>query len=334
MNMISIGDLARSVMLQRHTTEARANMNALLGTLSSGVHQDLGKSVGGDFTLLASIEASLSRLSGWEANARLLDARLTAQQAALQGIDATASDVTSKLLVAVSAQSVTGLTTSGASALAGFSTVVWLLNTRMGEEFVFSGQASDSPSLIAPEAILAQLTTEIAGAVTADEIVLRVEHWFSSPAGFAALAYRGGAEKTGVGLSEGTRVSSGPTALDPGLRKTLEGMALGALLGSGALAGQHQGRSALAQFTAEKLISGQVPRTDLSAMVGIGEQSLREALVRQGAEKSGLEIARAGIVSADPYETALELREAEARLESVYTLTARLSRLTLVEYLR
>ena len=58
------------------------------------------------------------------------------------------------------------------------------------------------------------------------------------------------------------------------------------------------------------------------------------ASARNGAETSALEIARTDILAIDPYRTATELQSTETRLETLYTLTARLSRLSLSEYLR
>ena len=46
-----------------------------------------------------------------------------------------------------------------------------------------------------------------------------------------------------------------------------------------------------------------------------------------------LGLATARLASADPYEAATALTDAEARLEKLYALTARLSRLSLMDYL-
>ena len=40
------------------------------------------------------------------------------------------------------------------------------------------------------------------------------------------------------------------------------------------------------------------------------------------------------IVAADPYQTAVDLEAAQLQLESLFTITARLSRLTLTEFIR
>jgi flagellar hook-associated protein 3 FlgL len=69
---------------------------------------------------------------------------------------------------------------------------------------------------------------------------------------------------------------------------------------------------------------------------GIGSQEARTeaARVRNEAELAALKIARSDLYSADPYETATHLQLVQAQLESVYTMTARLARLSLSEYLK
>ena len=72
---------------------------------------------------------------------------------------------------------------------------------------------------------------------------------------------------------------------------------------------------------------------EIRAMVGGFEGQIEGARARNGAEISALQIARSEIVRVDPYEAATELQAVETQLESLYAITARLSRLSLVDYL-
>jgi flagellar hook-associated protein 3 FlgL len=47
-----------------------------------------------------------------------------------------------------------------------------------------------------------------------------------------------------------------------------------------------------------------------------------------------LEIARADLVAIDPFEAATRMEAAQTQLETLYSVTARLSRLSLVDFLR
>lgn len=56
--------------------------------------------------------------------------------------------------------------------------------------------------------------------------------------------------------------------------------------------------------------------------------------MRLSAQRTSLEIAQNELSSADPYDTVMRLEETQFRLESLYTITARLSELSLVGFLR
>ena len=69
------------------------------------------------------------------------------------------------------------------------------------------------------------------------------------------------------------------------------------------------------------------------ARTGTLEGRLDRALEEVDAARLGAERERDALIGADPYETGTRLQDEAARLESIYTLTARLSRLRLTDYL-
>ena len=66
----------------------------------------------------------------------------------------------------------------------------------------------------------------------------------------------------------------------------------------------------------------------------MAEAQIDAAQARNANESFALQIARNDLVSADPYETASKLQETEAQLEMIYTITARMTRLSLLDYMR
>ncbi len=72
----------------------------------------------------------------------------------------------------------------------------------------------------------------------------------------------------------------------------------------------------------------------LRARVGTAEAAIERAAVRNGAEATQLEIARNRIIAVDPFRAATELQSLEVQLETLFTITARLSRLKLTDFLR
>ena len=84
----------------------------------------------------------------------------------------------------------------------------------------------------------------------------------------------------------------------------------------------------------DELLEGATQITYLRGELGQTEEAIEIAETRANAQLSALQISRSDLLSADPFETATALEDATTRLESLYTITARLSRLSLTDFLR
>ena len=73
---------------------------------------------------------------------------------------------------------------------------------------------------------------------------------------------------------------------------------------------------------------------DVQARLGVAEERIEIASVRVEAERSTLERALNDIVARDPYEAAAEFQALQIQLETVFGVTARLSSLSLNNFLR
>jgi flagellar hook-associated protein 3 FlgL len=122
--------------------------------------------------------------------------------------------------------------------------------------------------------------------------------------------------------------------MDQSLRDTLAGFAMAALIDRGVLAGDATERGGLAQQAGQQLVSTEDARTTLEARIGTVEAQIEAARTRNSAEETSLGILRSDIGSVDPYEAATRLQTIQSQLESLYLVTARVSRLSLTEYLR
>jgi flagellar hook-associated protein 3 FlgL len=109
---------------------------------------------------------------------------------------------------------------------------------------------------------------------------------------------------------------------------------MAALLDRGILAGNAGERARLAERAGRELLSSEDARIMLAARIGSVEAQIEAARTRNGAEETALGILRSDIGSVDPYEAATRLEAASSQLESLYLVTARVSRLSLVEFLR
>ena len=117
-------------------------------------------------------------------------------------------------------------------------------------------------------------------------------------------------------------------------RHIRKGLAMGALVGEGALIADRIEQSALARTAGEQMLGSAGGLAYLRAGIGMVEARIDEAATRNSAEFGSLQMAITAIISVDPYQAASALQETQHQLETLYTITARLSNLRLMDFLR
>ncbi|MFC3181823.1 flagellin [Cypionkella sinensis] len=334
MAAISLGDMARSFMLRRHTVDLKQELQRLSNEVATGRVSDTAAHVSGDLTPITGIDASLARLKGYGAVTSEAGIFAGAMQTALGTVDALASDLGNALLSTSTGGSAALVDATGKDAEQRLETALSVLNTRFGDRSLFAGTMTTTAAVVDSDTFLTALTAAVSGAVSAQDVETAVNTWFDDPAGYDALAYLGGDPLAAVAIAPGEDARLDVTAKDPALRDTIKALAMAALLNRGVLAGESTGRQDLARRAGLNLLENKTDRTNLAARLGMAEAQIDAATTRNSNEISALQVARNGITEADPYETATRLDETEAQLEKIYALTARLSRLSLLDYLR
>jgi flagellar hook-associated protein 3 FlgL len=333
MTRISVGDASLTNILARQGAELRSQVQRASQEVATGKHADIGKALRGDVSPLLAIDASLSRLQAYTSTATDAAFQVAAQQGAIAGLSSLAGGITMTLLGSRDFTTPAQLNTVAADARGRLGSVIGLLNTQVAGRAVFSGDATDTAPLGSADDLLAALQTAAAGATTAGQVAAAVTTWFADPLGYEVF-YQGGASLSAAPIAPGEAADISTTALDPAIRDTLAGFALAALIDRGVLTGNLEERARLAQTAGQKLHTTEDARITLAARIGAVEAQVETARTRNGAEETALGILRSDIGSVDPYEAATRLETVRAQLESLYLVTARVSRLSLVEYLR
>ena len=332
MTRISLGDASMTNILARQGADLRAQVSRASQEVTTGRHTDIGQALRGDYSPLLAVDASLARLQSYASTTTEAASLTAAQQAALGSIGAHVSEATGVLLRARDFTTAAQVDTLAADLHNKLAGVMGLLNTQVAGRSVFAGVATDTAPLGQTEDLLTALATVAAGATTAGQVVSAVTTWFSDPGGFQAF-YQGGTPLSPVAIAPGESADLSTTALVPAIRDTLAGFAMAALLDRGVLAGLHDERATLAQRSGKALLSSTEGRIGLSARIGTVEAQVEDARTRNSAEATALGILRSDTGSVDPYEASTRLENARAQLESLYLVTARVSRLSLVEFL-
>lgn len=333
MTLTSYGDLAQSMLLRRHQAALKSEMTTLSTEVSTGRTSDTARHLGGNLTSLTAIDASLARIKAYRTVSS--QAALIAQtmQTSLSTLGDLATGLGPTLLTVGTLSGQQSLDAVAAEGRQAFASAISALNVRVADRSVFAGVETTGAATAKADDILAALTTATAGATTAAGVAAAIGAWFDDPAGYAASAYLGGAGRGAVSIAAGEAVSLNTTATDPAIAEVLKGLAMAALLDLGALAGNDTERAALATAAGEQLAEAENDRAHLAARIGTVEAHIAAGTARNEAEYTALSVARTGLIAVDPYEVSTRLEEAETQLQLLYAVTARMTRLTLADYL-
>lgn len=334
MVQIRYGDLAQTLLLANTTSTAKSAITRLQQEVTTGVSSDTVRHLSGNLGQINAVDTSLARLSAFKTATNELGSLATAAQTALGTITEFGDDARSALLISVGTASVAQVDSGALAARTALEGVISTLNSSFGERSLFAGTRLSGPAVADFATMMSTLQTVVAPATSAADAAALVTNWFDDPAGYAGTAYLGGPAVDEVSIAEGESATVSLIADDTAIRDYLKGLAMGALLDRGLFAGQPETRRDLAGLAGKTMLSAQSGMTYLSADLGVTEARIANSATRNSTEITALGLARADLVGVDSYEASTQLTAAEEKLQLLYALTARLSNLSLVEYLR
>lgn len=331
----SFGDRAQTYMLSRQNAELKTHLNRLTLELSSGRVEDTSKAVRGDFTNLNEIEEAATALTAYKTTNAEAALFVDNAQTVLTFIQDLTVQAAPALLLASNTENNDLVTVTAGDAKQKLEAVVSALNTQTSGRALFSGTATDQAAIASVDDMIADITPLLAAETTAAGVMTIIDSWFDDVGGgFETMGYTGSDTtlapfKVGPGREAKFEI----TGSNPGIRGALKGLMLGALVSEGTLTNYPDERSLLLQTAGETLLTNENAISALRASTGTAEAHIEEMKVQNETELQGLDIVRSNMLGTDPYTTATELEAVQIQLETLYTITARLSRLNLVDFL-
>lgn len=332
MVLTSYGDRGHLLLTQRLVADLRGRADRAAAEMTTGTRQDLRAPASADLGHLLSLRRDQRLLDSYRLATTEAATRAEAVQAALQTIADTAPSVASNLTLTATAAQPAQMATAAGAARAAFAAAVSTLNSSAGGVSLFSGVLSDRPALIDGEAMLAALGAATAGETTISGLADAVAAWFGPGGGYESTAFRGDPTPTASRIAEGESLSLPVTALDPAIRATLGGLALAAL--SGQLAANPAAQAATLTRAGEQLHSSQSALIELQADLGLAQARIDARAVEAAARQTSLALAEQKLTGVDPFAAATAFEEAATRLDTVFAVTARMSKLSLLEHIR
>ncbi|MEY8098718.1 flagellin [Falsihalocynthiibacter sp. S25ZX9] len=332
----SFGDQARTFMLSRQNAQLKTEMDRLSLELSSGRVADTSKAVRGDFTGLSEIEEAAASLGAYKTANSEAALFVENAQSVLGFIQGLTGEAAPALLMASNTNNNELVDATTSDTKQKFESVVSALNTQTTGRALFSGRATDTAALASVDDMLADLTPLLATETTAAGALTVIDSWFDDAGGgFETIGYTGSQTTLSpFKIGPGREAHFEITAADPGIRGVLKGLAIAALISEGTMSAFASERQILLQSAGEALLSNENEISGLRAATGTAEAHIDEMRVQNETEIHALDLARTRVLGADPYTAATELEAVQIQLETLYTVTARLSRLNLVDFLR
>lgn len=338
MTLNSIGDQARAYALTVATNRTKMTLATLTEELASGMVADLGQRLGGNTRALNEIEGRIGLTRQLNQNASEAAIRLQAVQDMFEGIRSSTSDLGIGLSSDMFVEGSLLVGTALAQAVDAFDMTISRLNGTNSNRHLMSGDASGTVPLADSSQIMDQLVAITVGLTTADDVAQAIADWFDAPAGgggFLDNAYFGGLGAVQrIPVGGGMSVEMATTAASPAIRDLLKGLATAAIVDRGVLTGDQAERGRLLILGGNRLTAADSAVLSEMGRIGVAQQAVEQAQVTNGAVLNTLERARGDLLRADPLETTAALSEVTAQLDTIYAVTARLSKLKLVDYLR
>ncbi|MBB1490252.1 flagellar hook protein [Paracoccus sp. MC1854] len=326
----SVGDLSRSVLLRQANAHLKSRLLTLTQEAATGLRSDVPAALNGQMGPLAQLQDRLLSLQAHEQAAALARSEMDGLQGAMEAMQKLGAG----LLPAGNMADATNLGIRVMEARQDFHSAARLLNVSVAGRHVLSGTAVDTPPLSGPADMLAGARAQVAGLTDPAQIAAALDTWFAAPpgaGGFADAHFHGNTKAREVPVAPGETIRLEHNALDPAFRDLLKGLALGALATDLGLSGAQS--AGLLDEAGRRVAAATTALTLQRADLGFQEAALERAAARSAAETTALSLARSDMLSADPYETATALNQAETGLQNLYALTSRLSRLSLTDYL-
>lgn len=333
MSDFSVGDLAQLFLMKRQNAVLKQNISDLMNELTTGLATDKAKHLTGDFAPLASLQTSLAQMAGYASINAQASMMSDAMQLTLDTINAQAGSVSQTLLMAGNGTAASSLSTIGFDTEQAFRTAMSALNTRFGDRSLFAGQATNQPAVADADTVLADLQGLTAGAQTVQEVTDALDAYFADGGTFDTTIYQGGPALAAMKVAPDEIANLDIRATDPALKETLKGLAMGALIAQGVFGGNPTTQGQLAMAAGQSLLASQTARAQLAAHLGTVQARIGDADTRNQTQITALKVAQSKMLSVDQYEATSELQSAQAQLEALYTITARMAGMTLTDYL-
>lgn len=326
MDRLTIPSSMISAKLSQNVADLRARINDVSSEAVTGKRSDLTEHLSGRIGDAMLSQKALQDINGDRGTLALREARLDMVQRSLAGVQESSDGLSARLLSAVGIGNDAEVTAVSRDAESALEQAFTSLNARHGERFLFAGDATSTQPFGDPEALLSDVRQIAIDATDTADFEARLDAYFDDPAGgWQQNIYQGHAT-----VSDSDAV----TGVDPAITRLIKGLSVMAVAGRDTTPALLKQSTAPLLAAADRVAEGQIELTNLRGNLGTIQERISKAQDTLDAEEVILNRVFNEMATRDQYEAATELQELENNLEASYLLTARLSNLSLLNFLR
>ena len=318
MDRFSISSGLMTASLGQHISELRTQIGKTSTEATTGRYEDLTLHLSGRIGKAMLGQKALADISTDREVLNLRASRLSLVQESSSGIAA-------NMLSAIGGEHETDVGIAARDAKAALSASLSSLNARYGDRFLFAGDATSTLPFSDQSALLADIELIADSATDSADFATQLDDYFTSPTG-------GWLQN----IYQGSTTASDPesvTADNDAIKSLIRDLAVLAISGPDGPLASLDGYKTLVQETSLSLSSSETQITNLRADLGVYEE--RNAIEQKtlDTEETVLTASFNDLTARDQYEAATELQSLQTTLEASYLITARLSQLSLLNYL-
>lgn len=328
--------------------EAQQDLIRAQKELASGRHHDLGLELGFDTGRAVSIRAELDRIETFVATNQTAATRLEVTELALSGLVDGAEEFLSTLLATRHGGE---RDTAVGSAKAAMSAAEEFLRSSVGGAYVFSGinagvppvgKYFDNPTSVPKQQIDTEFLSAFGvtqsdpgvGGITSSQMQTFLDNDFAAEfdlVNWQANWSQASDQNMTSRITSSTTIETSVSANEDAIRSLIQSYTMVADLG---IEGLGEDAYAVVIDTAiAKLGDAIFGINDMRTSIGISQEQVQNASDRAQLQKDVFTRNLSELESVDPYEVSARINELTSQLETSYALTARLQRLSLLDFL-
>ena len=325
----------RQTMLATLISGLRRDSDSARIETVTGRQSDVKRKLDGRITEVLQIEKSIRDIEAYADAIALTQSRTNVMQKSLEQITDVGqllADQAEILRVNGTDQNIETLSLQARSLL---DSVVSALNVDFGGRALFAGDDAGGVALASAQQIYDTATTLLEGSTTSASAIAALESGFLGAGGdYDTTLYVGGSGGAPASdVANGERVNYGVKADEEPIRRLIMNIAAMAAAYDPENAIPDDQRRDVLDFAAQDLRQGISEVIGIRGRLGVAEARIEDIRVKNTASVAALTTSYNELTAVDGYESALRLTELENQLETAFATTARLSRLSLTQFL-